>query len=149
MEWAKHTAFVSAVCQGLRPRVSGCSAEMKALIAACWHANPSSRPCLSSFSLFFHASHLFFLVFFHSCLLFACTYQHLMLLLTHSVLSIDSPCSLFTIITNSHLHSLFLTMKIACHQPSVPCLQCHPHRPHEERCVNCHSTPQEWLRHAM
>ena len=50
----KHTAFVNAVCQGLRPRVSGCSAKMKSLMAACWDANPSSRPCLSfSFPLFF------------------------------------------------------------------------------------------------
>ena len=48
-----HTAFVNAVCQGLRPRVSGCSADMKTLMTACWDANPSSRPCLSSFPLFF------------------------------------------------------------------------------------------------
>ena len=51
---SKHTAFVDAVCQGLRPRVSGCSAKMKTLIAACWDANPSSRPCLSFSFPFFH-----------------------------------------------------------------------------------------------
>ena len=50
----KHTAFVDAVCQGLRPRVSGCSAKMKTLMAACWDANPSSRPCLSFSFSFFH-----------------------------------------------------------------------------------------------
>ena len=56
-----HTAFVNAVCQGLRPRVSGCSAEMKALVSACWDAKASCRPCLSSFPLFSIFS-LFFLV---------------------------------------------------------------------------------------
>ena len=68
MEWANTlTAFVNAVCQGLRPRVSGCSAEMKALMAACWHANPSSRPCLSSPSFFTS----------HPCLfLLFCAQQH-------------------------------------------------------------------------
>ena len=58
---ATHTAFVNAVCQGLRPRVSGCSAEMKALVSACWDAKASCRPCLSSFPLFSIFS-LFFLV---------------------------------------------------------------------------------------
>ena len=57
-----HTAFVNAVCQGLRPRVSGCSAEMKALVSACWDAKASCRPCLSSFPLFSIFS-LFFLFF--------------------------------------------------------------------------------------
>ena len=56
----KHIAFVDAVCQGLRPRVSGCSVKMKTLMAACWDANPSSRPCLS-FSFPISSSHLFFL----------------------------------------------------------------------------------------
>ena len=50
----QNTAFVDAVCQGLRPRVSGCSAKMKTLMAACWDANPSSRPCLFSFLHFTH-----------------------------------------------------------------------------------------------
>ena len=56
----KNPAFVDAVCQGLRPRVSGCSTKMKTLMAACWDANPSSRPCLS-FPFPFSSSHLFFL----------------------------------------------------------------------------------------
>ena len=65
----QNTAFVNAVCQGLRPRVSGCSTKMKALMAACWDANPSSRPCLSFSFPFFPSSHLFFLApFFHSFL---------------------------------------------------------------------------------
>ena len=55
----KQTAFVNAVCQGLRPRVSDCSEEMKSLIAACWDANPSSRPCLSSFTFCPTVFHLF------------------------------------------------------------------------------------------
>ena len=72
MEWAKtHTAFVNAVCQGLRPRVSGCSAEMKALIAACWDANPSSHPCLSSPS-FSHLIHVFFSCFVPNSTLTSC-----------------------------------------------------------------------------
>ena len=63
----KHTAFMNAVCQGLRPRISSCSAKMKTLIVACWDANPSSRPCLSFFfHLFFHR--LTFSLFQHSSL---------------------------------------------------------------------------------
>ena len=62
----KHTAFVDAVCQGLRPRVSGCSAKMKTLMAACWDANPSSRPCLSFSFPLFPSFRLFFLAPFFS-----------------------------------------------------------------------------------
>ena len=65
---ATHTAFVNAVCQGLRPRVSGCSAEMKTLVSACWDANASCRPCLSSFSPLFHLLTLLSCPFFHSSL---------------------------------------------------------------------------------
>ena len=66
-----HTAFVDAVCQGLRPRVSGCSTKMKTLMAACWDANPSSRPCLS-FSFLFSI----FSPFLISCPLFSLFSQH-------------------------------------------------------------------------
>ena len=77
----KHTAFVNAVCQGLRPRVSGCSAKMKALMAACWDANPSSRPCLSFSSPLFHLLTFSFLSPF-SLFFPTQTQQHLMPLLT-------------------------------------------------------------------
>ena len=40
------TAFVSAVCQGMRPIIMNCSEELKKLITLCWDSNPSSRPCL-------------------------------------------------------------------------------------------------------
>lgn len=42
-----HTAFYFEVCNGLHPKLTGCSTEMKNLIVSCWDANPSSRPCLS------------------------------------------------------------------------------------------------------
>ena len=85
----KHTAFVDAVCQGLRPRVSGCSTKMKALMTACWDANPSSRPCLSfSFPFFIFSPFLsspLFSLFFPTRI-----QQHLMPLLTLSVTSSES-----------------------------------------------------------
>ena len=84
----KHTAFVDAVCQGLRPRVSGCSAKMKTLMAACWDANPSSRPCLSFFSPF-PSSHLFFLAIF-SLFFPTHTQQHLMPLFMPSMTPSES-----------------------------------------------------------
>ena len=77
----KTTAFVDAVCQGLRPCVSGCSAKMKTLMAACWDANPSSRPCLSFSFPLFPSSHLFFLAPFFT-LFPTHAQQHLMPLLT-------------------------------------------------------------------
>ena len=43
-----NTAFVSAVCQGMRPTIMNCSEELEHLITLCWDSNPSSRPCLSS-----------------------------------------------------------------------------------------------------
>ena len=58
----ENTAFVNAVCQGLRPSISGCSSEMKALISKCWDGNPSSRPCLS-FSFLKHHAHTAVLIF--------------------------------------------------------------------------------------
>ena len=80
---------MNAVCQGLRPHVSGCSTKMKTLMAACWDANPSSHPCLSfsfpTFSIFslFHSFPLLTLFPTH-------TQQHLMSLFTPSILSSDS-----------------------------------------------------------
>ena len=147
MEWAKHTAFVNAVCQGLRPRVSGCSAEMKTLIAACWHVNPSSHPCLSSFPSFFHASHFSFLSFFTLVSFFASTHQHLMPLLTHSVLSIDAPCSLCIIYHHKPTLAFSLFHNEVC-VPSAKCALfalCHPHCLHQDECGNCHSMSPEWL----
>ena len=123
-----HTAFVNAVCQGLRPRVSGCSAEMKALIAACWHANPSSRPCLS-FSISFSPCFSLFLsclFFFTFISFFACTHQHLMPLLAHSVLFIDSPCSLCHL-SHTLTFPFCISQRSSHPSPSVPCLQCATH----------------------
>ena len=125
---ATHTAFVNAVCQGLRPRVSGCSAEMKALVSACWDAKASCRPCLSSFPLFSIFS-LFFLVPFFTLHSPFCmhTHQHLMPLLTHSVHSIDSPLHPMCVI-HHHKHTAtkpFLNHNgLMCASASVPCLQC-------------------------
>ena len=125
---ATHTAFVNAVCQGLRPRVSGCSAEMKALVSACWDAKASCRPCLSSFPLFSIFSLFFLAPFFHSSLppFFMHTHQHLMPLLTHSVLSIDSPLHPMCVIhhhKHTHSHKAILESQwIDVHQPV--CLVC-------------------------
>ena len=59
-----NTAFLIAVCQGLRPNISGCSDEMKALLSVCWDANPHSRPCLYfSSSHFYPCKCLLFIVF--------------------------------------------------------------------------------------
>ena len=121
-----HTAFVNAVCQGLRPRVSGCSADMKTLMTACWDANPSSRPCLSSFlPLLFHVLTFSFLVLFSLLSPFLpSTHQHLMPLLPLSVLSIDSPCTPSVMHHHKHPHSLFLKYnEVLCASASV-CLVC-------------------------
>ena len=42
--WAS-TAFVSAVCKGLRPSLHGCPEKMKTLIIQCWNSEASERPC--------------------------------------------------------------------------------------------------------
>lgn len=39
------TAFVNAVCKGLRPSLDGCPANMKTLIMQCWDSEASGRPC--------------------------------------------------------------------------------------------------------
>ena len=142
---------MNAVCQGLRPRVSGCSAEMKALVSACWDAKASCRPCLSSFPLFSIFS-LFFLVHFFTLHSPFCmhTHQHLMPLLTHSVLSIDS--SLHPMChSSSQTHTAakpFLNHNgLMCASASVPCLQCAIHIVSflTEVCGDCHSFTGEWV----
>ena len=37
---------MSAVCNGLRPSLTGCSSEVKSIITNCWDGDVSSRPCL-------------------------------------------------------------------------------------------------------
>ena len=46
---------MNAVCQrGLRPDVTGCPEKMKVIIAKCWDATPSARPCLFFVIVFTH-----------------------------------------------------------------------------------------------
>ena len=59
----KTTAFLLAVCKGLRPNVSGCSPEMKTLMSACWDADPHLRPCLCCFFFFLKITQWFLSVF--------------------------------------------------------------------------------------
>ena len=150
---ATHTAFVNAVCQGLRPRVSGCSAEMKALVSACWDAKASCRPCLSSFPLFSIFS-LFFLVPFFTLHSPFCmhTHQHLMSLLTHSVHSIDSPLHPMCVIhhhKHTHSHKAILESQWidVCISQCALFAVCHPHCLLFDRgvCVDCHSFTGEWV----
>ena len=145
-----HTAFVNAVCQGLRPRVSGCSAKMKALVSVCWDAKASCRPCLSFFPLFSIFS-LFFLVPFFSLFTppFVCmhSHQHLMPLLTHSVHSIDLPLHPMCVIhrhKHTHSHKAILESQWIdeCISQCALFAMCHPHCLLLDRgvCVwDCHS----------
>ena len=41
------TAFVTQVCEGLRPSLTDCPQPLCSLIESCWDGTPSNRPCLS------------------------------------------------------------------------------------------------------
>ena len=63
--WAS-TAFVSAVCKGLRPSLDGCPEKMKTLIIKCWSSEASERPCKFIFLFSFPGSTFLFHCFFVS-----------------------------------------------------------------------------------
>lgn len=40
------TAFVTKVCEGLRPSLNDCPESIRPLVISCWDGTPTNRPCL-------------------------------------------------------------------------------------------------------